>query len=108
MKQPEQINLTDINIWKVSDISKVKLAYEIDSIEEIIELWENNSLIRIADTLDYEYAYEDYIKSNPLLGYITYFDFIREIDKGYGTSDISEIARLLVLSNGIYYDNCYC
>jgi len=108
MKQSEQIKFTDKDSWKAIDISKVKQAYEIDSIEEIIALWEDNYIVRIADTLDFEYAYEDYIKSNSEIDYITYEEFLEEINKGYGNSGRIEIARLLVLSNGIYYDNEYC
>lgn len=56
MKQPEQIKFTDKDSWKAIDISKVKQAYEIDSIEEIIALWEDNYIVRIADTLDFEHS----------------------------------------------------
>lgn len=108
MKNPEHIVLEDVSNWCQNDINLVKLAYQIDTIEEIIELWTNDSLVRIADTLDFEYAYEDYIKSNDKLSYITYGEFLKEINKGYGNSGTVEIARLLILSNGIYYDNDFC
>lgn len=108
MKLPEQINLEEVSNWTDMDVEKVRVAYDVECVKDVIELWENNSIVRIADTQDFKYAYEDYMKSYPVENCITYEEFLEEINKGYGNSGAIEIARLLVLSNGIYYDNEYC
>ena len=106
MSKPEQINLEKINSWKQSDVDIVKTGYLVDTREDIIELWRQGYITRIADTNDYYYAYEDYILSGCEIE-ISYEKFMEELNKGYGNSGIIEISRLMVLSNGIYYDMAF-
>lgn len=39
---------------------------------------------------------------------LSYEEFLIELKKGYGKSNYVQIARLLELSDGIFYDNSYC
>ena len=57
-------------------------------------------------------AYEDYIdfekgfKENSVV--ISFEEFCKELDKGYGKSDYTQIARLYEDNNGcVWYDNEY-
>ena len=89
------------------DLKKIKTVLNLSE-NEFIELIESNDIIKIAN--DYESAYKDFVDFEN--GYdgtnLSYEEFLIELKKGYGKSNYVQIARLLELSNGIYYDNCYC
>lgn len=89
------------------DLKKIKTVLNLSE-NEFIELIENNDIIKIAN--DYESAYKDFVDFEN--GYdgtdLSYEEFLIELKKGYGKSNCVQIARLFELSNGIYYDNCYC
>lgn len=106
MKAPQQIDLDESATWTGQDLEKLKAIFEIETIDDIIYLWETNQIVRIADTDDYEYAYEDYLRDENELN-VTLDEFKAELKKGYGKSKYLPIARLIELSNGIYYDNEY-
>lgn len=89
------------------DLEKIKTVLNLSE-NEFIELIESNDIIKIAN--DYESAYKDFVDFEN--GYdgtdLSYEEFLIELKKGYGKSNCVQIARLLELSDGIYYDNCYC
>ena len=52
-------------------------------------------------------AYEDFIKDEDYN--MTFEEFCKELDKGYGNSDCIQIARLYETSDGkVWYENDYC
>ena len=114
MTAPQQINLEELDSWTDEDIEILKTVYpNLEEKEDAIELWACNTMVRIADCGDYEYAYEDFLldhEDDPDQDgeVISYEDFVRELKKGYGKSQHLEISRLFELSNGIWYDNEYC
>ena len=89
------------------DLEKIKTVLNLSE-NEFIELIKNNDIIKIAN--DYESAYKDFVDfENDYDGTdLSYEKFLIELKKGYGKSNYVQIARLLELSDGIYYDNCYC
>jgi hypothetical protein len=107
MNKPQQIILEKKENWSSEDFEKIKEIFpHVGCKEDCIELWKNNSMVRIADSKDYEYLYEDFIHETETE--ISFDDFMCELEKGYGKSDFIEIARIFELSNGIWYDNEYC
>jgi len=94
--------------WDGSDLEIAKRCCNIDTFEEIEELIGNDIFIKIAEAGDYKGAYTDYLESNPKEDWMSFEDFMNEINMGYGKCGTLEISRLLVLSNGIYYDREYC
>lgn len=59
-------------------------------------------------------AYEDFIEfekgfndADNIYLKMTFEEFCKELDKGYGNSDCLQIARLYENENGIWYDNEY-
>ena len=104
---PQQITLENKESWNDDDLKIIKTIFPyVETIEDCIELWKNNYIIRIADANDYDYAYKDYFQDNEIK--LSFIDFVEEFKKGYGNSDYVPIARLFALSNGIWYDNEYC
>lgn len=89
------------------DLEKIKTVLNLSE-NEFIELIKNNDIIKIAN--DYESVYKDFVDFEN--GYdgtnLSYEEFLIELKKGYGKSNCVQIARLFELSDGIYYDNCYC
>jgi hypothetical protein len=106
IKEPQQLNLNDLENWNDTDVEILKGIYNIEYKEDCVALWENNNMIRIADAGDYNYLYEDFIWDNSIE--ISFNDFMEEFKKGYGNSDYMEISRLFELSNGIWYDEDFC
>lgn len=106
IKEPQQLNLHDLDNWTDNDVEVLKGIYCIEDKEDCVTLWENNNMVRIADKGDYNYLYEDFIWENNVD--ISYNDFIEEFKKGYGNSNHVEIGRLFELSNGIWYDADFC
>lgn len=95
--------------WNESDLEKAQRCCNIQTSAELDELIVNEVFIKIAEPGDYEEAYRDYLAANPTeLDWVSFKDFMEEIQEGYGGCDTLEIARLLVLSQGIYYDRDYC
>ena len=76
-----------------NDLEKIKTVLNLSE-KEFIGLIENNDIIKIAN---------DYDGTN-----LSYEEFLIELKKGYGKSNYVQIARLLELSDGIFYDNSYC
>lgn len=78
-------NIEDLDIVKLVEKGEYKLLYE--------------------DYVEYEKSFEnDYITSKIL----SYEDFMKEFKKGYGKSGCIQVARLVELDDGIYYDRDYC
>lgn len=94
--------------WEDSDLEIAKKCCNITTFEEIEELINNGVFIKVAEANDYEGAYKDYLNCNPEEDWISFEEFLEEINMGYGRCGRLEISRLLVLSNGIYYDKEYC
>lgn len=74
-----------------------------------------DGFVRICDKGNYDVAYEDYKSFE--LGFndeeiakniVDKETFIRELQLGYGKSEITQIARLKETEDGIWYDNEYC
>lgn len=83
------------------------------TVKDLVFAHENNFIVRIADSKDYKYAYEDFAKyedgfEKEVSNNLTFDEFMTELKKGYGKSGCVQIARLFELSNGIWYDNEYC
>lgn len=105
------------NIERVeSDFTDYDVAYmrtiygDIKSKDELIDMLNENVIIKIADRNDYKTAYDDYVKDEKYYeneNILSYDEFMNEFNKGYGVSGCLQIARLFELSNGIYYDNEY-
>ena len=89
------------------DLEKIKTVLNLSE-KEFIGLIENNDIIKIAN--DYESAYKDFVDFENDYGgtNLSYEEFLIELKKGYGKSNYVQIARLLELSDGIFYDNFYC
>ena len=90
-----------------NDLEKIKTVLNLSE-KEFIGLIENNDIIKIAN--DYESAYKDFVDfENDYDGTnLSYEEFLIELKKGYGKSNYVQIARLLELSDRIFYDNSYC
>ena len=101
------IEMDNVESWTDEDFIKLKEIYQIESKEDVVFLWESNQIIRISDAKDYEYAYQDFLRDDNYVK-IGFDEFVKELKKGYGNSNYLPIARLIELSNGIYYDNEYC
>lgn len=89
------------------DLEKIKTVLNLSE-KEFIGLIENNDIVKIAN--DYESAYKDFVDFENDYGgtNLSYEEFLIELKKGYGKSNYIQIARLLELSDGIFYDNSYC
>ena len=90
-----------------NDLEKIKTVLNLSE-KEFIGLIEYNDIIKIAN--DYESAYKDFVDfENDYDGTnLSYEEFLIELKKGYGKSNYVQIARLLELSDGIFYDKSYC
>lgn len=80
--------------------------------QSINTLIHDKDLVKIAEQGDYKRAYEDFIdfeSSYPedLSNKLSFEDFKKELLKGYGNSSCLQVARLIILSNGVWYDNNY-
>lgn len=107
------------NIERVeSDFTDYDVAYmrtiygDIKSKDELIDMLNENVIVKIADRNDYETLYKDFCDfengyPKDMRSELSYDDFITEFKKGYGNSEHVQIARYFELSNGIYYDNYY-
>ena len=110
----ENINLTVEESYTDDDLKYLREIFHNPDLtkSDIIQAYENNDIVRIADAGDYEYAYEDFAKyedgfEKSVQNKFSYDDFINELKKGYGKSGCIQVARLFELSNGVWYDNEY-
>ena len=70
------------------------------------ECFIGGDFVKIADNV--EKAYRDFIIEEKEYNFITYSEFVRELQKGYGESKYVPIARCVLFNGGVYYDNDYC
>ena len=110
----ENINLTAEESYTDDDLRYLRKIFQNPYLtkSDIVQAYENNDIVRIADKGDYEYAYEDFAKyedgfEKSVQNKLSYDDFINELKKGYGKSGCIQVARVFELSNGIWYDNEY-
>lgn len=101
-------------IFTENDINTLRKVFNNREITEddIFSAWQQCLIVRIADAEDYKYAYEDFAKfedgfEKEVSNKLTFVEFMNELKKGYGKSDCVQIARLIELENGIWYDNDY-
>lgn len=86
-----------------NDLDKLK-EVGFDSPKEFEDSIKSNDWVYLGSIED---AYKD-IKQDSLYQDLSYNEFLKEVNKGYGNSGILEIRRCLVLSkNRVYYDNNY-
>lgn len=76
---------------------------------------EDLDLILLAKKGDYESVFYDYVSFEKSYEdeqidseILTFKEFLKEFKKGYGKSQVLQIARLIELDDGIYYDNEFC
>lgn len=87
------------------DLKTLRELFDNLSENEINELYNEKGFVKVAN--DYESAYKDFEEGFDGTD-LSYDKFLTELRKGYGNSNYVQIARLFELSDGIYYDNCYC
>lgn len=111
----ENINLTVEESYTDEDLKYLQEIFQNPEMtkEDIVMAYENNEIVRIADTKDYQYAYEDFAQfedgfEKECRNELSFEQFMTELKKGYGKSGCVQVARLFELSNGIWYDNEYC
>ncbi len=109
-----KIDIADKRNYTKEDLEKLKKLFpeDVESIDDFIGLVEQNIFVRVADAYDYKGAYDGHIEfekgfDKEFQCIMPFEEFLTEIKKGYGQSDYIQIARLICLSNGIYYDNEY-
>ena len=104
----------DVRSFTDADLTKMQKMFSNSNLtkQDIVDAWNNGNIVRIADAGDYKYAFYDFAQFED--GFekeckvnITYEEFVKELEKGYGKSVYIQIARLFELSNGIWYDNEY-
>ena len=71
---------------------------------------EEKAWVRIAKKGDYKKAYKDFCNfekgfDEDVRVTMSYDDFVKELEKGYGESGCVQIARLFENEYGIFYDN---
>lgn len=89
------------------DKGKLKLAYPMVTTNTCIQkLVDERAMVKVGDVDNLIDLYNDFVKDND--SHLTFNEYVKEVEMGYGSSDYLDIARLLVLSNGIWYDNEYC
>ena len=84
----ENINLTAKESYTDVDLKKKKKIFQNPYLtkSDIVQAYENNDIVRIADKGDYEYAYEDFAKyedgfEKSVQNKLSYDDFINELKK---------------------------
>lgn len=97
-------------IFTKEDIDKIRLVYPLVNLGVSLQtLVDDKVMVKIGDLDNLVDLYTDFISEYSEYGInITFDEYISELELGYGESDYLEIARLIVLSNGIWYDNEYC
>lgn len=104
----EENSFTDEDLKKMQEIFQNPDLTKAD----IVNAWNENEIVRIADAGDYQYAFEDFAKfedgfEKEVRNEMDFETFLTELKKGYGKSGCVQIARLFELSNRIWYDNEY-
>lgn len=89
------------------DIIKLKCVYPlITSNLDLKKLVIDKVMVKVGDVDNLIDLHNEFIGEHGSC--LTLNEYIDEIKLGYGESKYLDIARLIVLSNGIWYDNEYC
>lgn len=112
---PQIIDLCSTDSYTDEDLKYLQEIFHNPEMtkEDIVMAYENNQIVRIADSKDYEYAFEDFVSfeegfEKEARNKMSFDEFMVELKKGYGKSGCVQVARLFELSNGIWYDNEFC
>ena len=108
-KTYKTLALENIDSWSINDINTLSKIYQgVKTKQEAIELWKSGTRVKLGEVTDMYTIFCNLIKDDNDIN-ISVSDFISELlFNDYGNRKYTELSRMFVLSNGIWYDTEYC